>query len=229
MDIKDRCDRLKTIYTLYDEFIAGTPIACRKHCALCCTCNVTATTLEGWLVHDRLRSDGTACKAASKAAPIEPPPRRFQPGVSINSLAELCIQGRPLPDEPNDPAAGACPLIEGDSCPIYDVRPFGCRAMLSTEACDRNGEAFMPPLILSVNNIVMQFIEALDQPGATGNLIDILQFFADEDRCRAYEAQQPFRWPPPLLPNRSIPVLMIPPEHRRVVQPLLGALSMCSR
>jgi hypothetical protein len=229
MNIKHRCDRLQHIYSIYDAFTAGTPVACRKHCALCCTCNVTATTLEGWLVHDRLRSVGEARATAAKALPIIAPARRFQPRVSINGLAELCMQGSPLPDETNDPAAGGCPLIEGDICPIYDVRPFGCRAMLSTQACDRDGEASMTPLILSVNNIVMQFIEALDRPGASGNLLDILQFFTDEDRCRAYEGQQGFPWPRPLVPNRPIPVLMIPPEHRKAVQPLLGSLAMCSR
>ena len=87
----------------------------------------------------------------------------------------------------------------------------------------------MPPLILSVNNIVMQFIEALDQPGATGNLIDVLQYLSDPDRRRAYEKQEDPAWPSLLVPNQSIPVLMIPPEHREAVQPLLASLSKCSR
>jgi hypothetical protein len=229
MDIKQRTDRLKNIYTLYDEFIAGTQKACRKHCALCCTCNVTATTLEVWLVHDHLRSGKSVPGAVLEALPTLAPPGRFRPRVTINGMAQLCMQDRPLPDEPNDPEAGGCPLIESDLCPIYEVRPFGCRAMLSTVACDLAGEASMPPLILTVNNIVMQFIEALDQPGASGNLIDLLLFFSEPDRRRAYERQQGFPWPPPLVPNQPIPVLMIPPEHRKVVQPLVRALSECSR
>ena len=52
-------------------------------------------------------------------------------------------------------------------------------------------------------------IEALDQPGASGNLIDLLLFFSEPDRRRAYERQQGFPWPPPLVPNQPIPVLMI--------------------
>ena len=144
-------------------------------------------------------------------------------------MAQLCLQGRPLPDELNDPSAGGCPLIDNDICPIYEVRPFGCRAMLSTVTCDLGGEASMPPLILTVNNIVMQVIESLDRPGASGNMIDLLLFFSDPHRRRAYELQQDLPWPPPLVPNQSIPVLMVPPEHRKAVQPLLRALSECSR
>lgn len=228
MNIEDRCDRLKSIYTIYDAFIDGTQRACRKHCALCCTCNVTATTLEGWLVFDHLRSGGAVSGDVLEALPTIALPRRFQPRVTINGMADLCMRGRSLPDELNDPAAGGCPLIEGDICPVYEVRPFGCRAMMSTTACDLGGEASMPPLILSVNNIVMQFIEALDQPGATGNLLDLLLYFSGPDRRRAYEKQQGLSWPPPLLPNQSIPVLMIPPEHREAVQPLLASLSKYS-
>jgi hypothetical protein len=229
MNIKHRSNCLKSIYAVYDAFIADTRKACRKHCAWCCTCNVTATTLEGWLIHEHLRSGGAVSGAAMEALSIIAPDRRFQPRVTINGMAQLCMQGRPLPDEVNDPAAGGCPLIEEDICPIYDVRPFGCRAMLSTVACDHEGEAAMPPLILSVNNIVMQCIEALDQPGASGNLIDILLYLSDADRRGAYEQQQALSWPQPLVPNQSIPVLMIPPEHRNAVQPLLESLAKCSR
>jgi Fe-S-cluster containining protein len=229
MDIKSRCDRLKSIYAIYDEFVAGTQKACRKHCALCCTCNVTGTTLEGWLIHDHFRSGGADPAVILEALPLLAASRRFQPRMTINGMAALCMQGRELPDELNDPAAGRCPLIKGDICPIYEVRPFGCRAMLSTAACHIEAEACMPPLILSVNNIVMQFIEALDQPGASGNLIDLLLFFSDPAQRRAYECRQDPPWPQTLVPNQSIPVLMIPPEHRKVVQPLLRSLSMCSR
>ena len=229
MNIEDRCERLKSIYSIYDAFIDSIQRACRKRCAWCCTCNVTATTLEGWLIDEHLRSGRAVSGAVVEVPSIIAPDRRFQPRVTINGMARLCMQGRPLPDELNDPAAGRCPLIEEDICPIYDVRPFGCRAMLSTAACDRGGEAVMPPLILSANNIVMQFIEGLDQPGASGNLLDILKYFSDADCRRAYEQQKTHSWPQPLVPNQSIPIWMIPPEHRKAVQPLLESLSKCSR
>jgi hypothetical protein len=230
MDIRHRCDQLKGIYAIYDEFTAGTPRACRKHCASCCTCNVTGTTLEAWLIHDHLRRSGAADLPGfyAKLSRLAPP-RRFRPRVTINGMAALCMQGRDLPEELNDPGAGGCPLIEDDVCPIYEVRPFGCRAMLSTAICSPGAEACMPSLVLTVNNIVMQWIEALDQSGASGNLTDLLLFFSDPVRSRAYENRQAHPWPRTLLPNQPMPVLMIPPEHRSTVQPLLRSLADCSR
>ncbi len=224
MDIKSRCDRLKTIYAVHDEFTAGMDRACRKYCASCCTCNVTGTSLEGWLIHDRLTSGASEQTTFLEKLPEIACPGRFQPTVTINDMVGLCIQGKQLPDEQNDPAAGNCPLIEGDACAIYAVRPFGCRAMLSTVDCTGRAEAHMPPLLLSINNVVMQYIEALDRPGASGNLIDILLFLSNPAQRLAYENRQCHQWPQPLQPNRPFPALMIPPEHRADLQPLLQAL-----
>jgi Fe-S-cluster containining protein len=224
MDIKNQCEQLKTIYAIYDEFTADTYRACRKHCASCCTCNVTGTTLEGWLIHDRLMSAATDHTAFLENLSEIAPPGRFQPRVTINDMVAMCMQGKSLPDEQNDPAAGVCPFMEGDTCSIYAVRPFGCRAMLSTLDCTGRAEAHMPPLILSANNVVMQYIETLDRPGASGNLIDILLFLSDPAQRRAYENRQCLQWPQSLQPNRPFPALMIPPEHRTAIQPLLQAL-----
>lgn len=228
MDVQSRCEQLKQIYNIYEEFTSDTDRACRKRCAACCTCNVSCTTLEAWLIHDRLHSGDAGAEAFLRKLPEIGRRRRFQPLVTINEMAALCMMDKPLPDEQNDPTAGNCPLVEDDLCSIYEVRPFGCRAMLSTTDCSDRGEAHMPPLILSVNNVVMQYIEALDRPGATGNLIDMLFFLTDTGQRRAYENRQRLQWPQPLRPNQPIPVLMIPLEHREVIQPLLRALSMCS-
>jgi hypothetical protein len=229
MDLNHRCEQLKSIYAVYDAYTADIQKACRKHCASCCTCNVTGTTLEAWLIHDYLCSGAADISGIYKTLSRSAPPRRFQPRVTINAMAALCMRGRELPEELNDPAAGGCPLMDGDICPIYDVRPFGCRAMLSTAVCDLAAEACMPPLVLTINNIIMQYIEALDQPGASGNLIDLLFFFSDPAACRAYENRLANSWSQPLLANQSMPVLMIPSEHRGAVQPLLRSLSILSR
>ena len=229
MDIENRCEQLKRIYAVFDAFTARMGRACKKHCASCCTCNVTGTTLEGWLIHEQLQSGTEKHRALLKRLPEIAPPRRFQPKVTINGMAALCMQGKALPEEENDPAAGHCPLIENELCSIYAARPFGCRAMLSTIDCTGRAEACMPPLILSANNVVMQYIEALDRPGASGNLIDILLFLDDPPQRRAYQSRRCRQWPQPLRPNQPLPVLMIPPEHREAIQPLLESLSMCSR
>jgi hypothetical protein len=224
VDIEQRCNRLKNIYEIYEAFTAPVDRACRKHCAACCTCNVTVTTLEGWLIHDQLDSNHGGTGAGSRNFLENPPSRRFHPMVTVNRLVEMCRQGEQPPEEDNDPAAGRCPLVQDDVCPIYPVRPFGCRAMLSIRNCARSGEAHMPPLVLSANHVVMQYIEALDRPGASGNMIDILLFLSDAENRRAYRQGQGQAWPQPLKPNQAFSVLMIPPEHRRAIQPLLQAL-----
>ena len=224
MDIQERCDRLKKIYEIYDKAISGVNRACQKHCAACCTCNVTATTLEGWLVYHQLFAsveNSTVLHDRLSAVFLR---RRFHPRVTINELASLCLRGQDPPEEVNDPSAGICPLIDGDLCTIYAARPFGCRAMLSTQDCTGKGEALMPPLVLSINNVVMQVIESLDRPGASGNMIDILLFLSDPDNRRDYQGRRIGSWPAPLRSNQPFPALMIPTEHRDPIQPIVRAL-----
>lgn len=224
MDIESRCRRLESIYTVYDAFIAATDRACRRHCACCCTCNVTGTTLEGWLLHERLAAGAAEYGLIMEKLPQTAPGARFRPKLTINEMVRFCLQDQALPEEQNDPGAGNCPFLDGDTCSIYAVRPFGCRAMLSTIDCAIGEQAHMPPLILSANNVVMQYIEALDRPGASGNMIDILLFLSDPGRRRAYETRQPPTWPRSLRANQPFPALMIPPEHRAAIQPLLQSL-----
>ena len=224
MCIEKRYDQLNAIYEIYETFTARTVRACRKHCAACCTCNVTMTTLEGWLIYKHFLSTFDSGGAVLKRLAQEPPERRFQPTVTINRMVEMCVSGEEPPDEQSDPAAGRCPLTDQNICSIYAVRPFGCRAMTSTEDCSLSGEAHMPELILTVNNVVMQFIEALDRPGASGNMIDVLNFLSDPQRRQDYLDLRCLQWPPPLRPNRGFSVLMIPPEHRLAVQPLVQDL-----
>jgi hypothetical protein len=75
-----------------------------------------------------------------------------------------------------------------------------------------------------VNTVFLQTIEHLDADGCSGNLIDVLQVMASEDNRRAYakvglkcEANE-------LIVNWSLKVLMIPPEHRTKMEPILQEL-----
>ena len=224
MGIEKRCAQLKAIYEIYETFTACMNLACRKHCAACCTCNVVMTTLEGWMIYEHLLSISDNGDAALNSLVQTPPARRFQPAVTINRMVEMCALGEQPPDEQNDPSAGRCRLTDNDICSIYTVRPFGCRAMTSTEDCSLSGEAHMPDLILSANNVVMQFIEALDRPGASGNMTDVLLFFSDANHRQKYLNRRHMQWPSCLKPNQGFSVLMIPPEHRTTIQPLVRDL-----
>ena len=201
--------------------------ACDKGCASCCTCNVTGTTLEGALIYDHLApGKGMEALAAQVAAA---PVRRYQPAITINQMVELCLNDLDLPEETNDPEAGPCLWLEDNLCPIYAIRPFGCRAMCSLENCKTSGEAQMPPLVLSANNVMMQYIEALDRPGASGNMADVLQFLTQKENYHAYVNGTPLKFPGSLKPNLAFQVLMVPPEHRRQIEPLVQNLQQAAK
>jgi Fe-S-cluster containining protein len=219
MEIKNRLILLKTISGLYNDFIADQALACRKTCAVCCTCNVTLSTLEGFLIIDRL----TGQQRANLFDRLQPfwARGRFQPTISINQMAQMCLQGIDIPEESADPRMGDCPLLEENICPIYSSRPFTCRSMLSTVVCSQGGEARISPFVLTVNQTILQYLEAIDTPGFSGNLIDILSFLSDPLHLDAYQSGQLPPAPAGLTTNITFSVLMIPPEHRSRMTPLL--------
>ena len=222
MDIDTRLAVLDRIYAIYDDFAGELDVACRKYCAHCCTCNVTLTSLEGYKIARHL-IDGGQSHLLAKMQPALGC-KRFQPKVTINTLAEYCMQGKEPPEETCDPAWGPCPLLKDDECPFYRVRPFGCRCMLSKQNCQETGFAEMDSLVLTVNNVFLQYIEHIDARGFSGNLTDVLYFMASQENRRQYRTNHLQNTPANLIANQPIKVLMIPPEHRAEIQPILTAL-----
>ena len=164
---------------------------------------------------------GNDHSAAIDAMASATPPNRFQPAITINQMVMLCARGDELPPESNDPEAGPCAWLQDHTCPLYPVRPFACRAMISTSTCHPGGQACMPPFILSLNNVMMQYLEALDRPGASGNMADVLAFLSRADNRNGYLGQQLQTFEQPLIANHAFPVLMVPPEHRQPMQSFL--------
>jgi Fe-S-cluster containining protein len=172
LHVTKRIDVLNQLYGIYDAFIHEQNVCCKKECYFCCTRNVTLTTLEGNQIveyirlnhkqelFDRLKSD------SNKA--------RYIPTISINNLAEMVCNGVSPPEEEIDSSWGPCPLLTNRKCPIYPVRPFGCRCLVSQVPCRENGHAVVDPFILTVSHIFLQIIEHIDHPGLSGNLTDIL-------------------------------------------------------
>jgi len=225
MDMKNKTAILDRIYRVYDEVLSGERLACQKHCSVCCTVNVTLTSLEGARVIDHLyetrqlhlldRLSGIAGR------------RRFTPRVTVNGLAALCIRGGEIPEEEIDPGWGACPFLTNDECPVYPVRPFGCRGMVSEIRCRQGGSARLDPFILTVNDVFMQYIEHVDAEGGTGNLADMLRFLSSGARWkRGLKKERLVN--AGLIANRPIPALMIPPEYREKLSPIQKAIVACA-
>ena len=220
--LKRRQASLERIYNLYDEFIKPFDLACKWRCSDCCTCNLTLTTLEGY--HLLARADRLELKMLLENAKAAVGNPRFQPQITVNTIAQLCRDGKPVPDEAIDPSWGNCPLLTDDACPIYRLRPFGCRCMVSSRDCRKTGHASVDDLILTVNNLFLQYIEQIDPSGGTGSLIDILLYFERAGHLDTYQNRMTLAKDVGLAANRPIPVLMLPPEHRRQVQPILATL-----
>jgi Fe-S-cluster containining protein len=210
-----RLKLLLEIYRLHDEFISEFDTVCKKSCAKCCTRNVTATSLEVQLILERLEAATKPDGLATVRDAVRTP--RFQPRMTINQLAGMCAKGLDIPEESAEPATEPCPFLQADACLIYGVRPFGCRAMVSQSDCNDTGEAHMPGFVFTVNNVFLQYIEALDEAGVQGNLIDVLLFAASPDTAGHK-----------VIRNHPLPVLMVPPEHRHRIRPLLDSLSRAS-
>jgi len=202
---------LETIYALHAKVLEPMDLACRAGCDVCCTRNVSVTSLEADLISNHLkkadRPDLEESLAVAKNLP------RFKPLVTTNGLAHLCRRGEEPPEETIDPDWRPCPLLVEHRCSIYAVRPFACRCMVSKSECLKGGQAEIDDYLLALNTVFMQFIEHADADGHTGNLIDMLVPETDgaaRDNC---------------IPNHPIEMILLPPEHQSRGQEIITKLS----
>lgn len=222
MYLEQRLNVLKKIYRLYDDFTGGLNIACRKYCADCCTPDVTMTTLEGYLIADHMISNGQADLFENIQAKISK--NRFKPKITTNRLADLCMKGEDPPEEEKKHSNKSCPVLKDNLCPIYKVRPFGCRCFISKHDCSKAGYAEVDPFAMTLNTLFMQFVEHIDSMGFSGNFADVLLLMASKENRDHYKMNILNHRDADLIPNLKIKVLMVPPEHRMKAKPVLDAL-----
>ncbi len=212
--------KLKTLdvmYNIYDTSIENLDFACEKHCSYCCSCNLTATTLEACRILSHLKEKR---KLSLIGPSLVKNKERFIPSVTVNEMAEICSRGEDIPEENVNHKAGKCQFLSDDICSIYEARPFNCRCMLSTDRCAKTGYAVISPYLLTVHNIFTQYIEHLDSSGYTSNLTDMLLALSSEENIYQYENGLDLS-SNNLVKNKAIHTLMIPPEHIKQIQPLL--------
>jgi len=204
-------NKLKAIYTLHAELMETLDLACLPGCDLCCTRNVSVTTLEADLIANHLKKidipDWEGRLTLSKNLP------RFKPLVTTNGLAHLCRLGKEPPEETVNPDWRPCPFLVDHRCSIYEVRPFACRCMVSKSVCQPGGQAEIDDYLLALNTVFMQFIEHADAKGYTGNLIDMLPLENRNDNDTEY------------IPNRPIEMILLPPEYQAQGREIITQLS----
>jgi len=222
MKIKSKLEALNRVFEIYDAFSSTLDLACKEKCAHCCTSNVTITTLEGYKIVDDLIASGKL-DVINKLKRMEAMPR-FQPLLTTNRMADLCAADAKVPEEEMADEWQDCSLLTDSLCTIYDLRPFGCRCFISRQNCGETGFADIDDFTASVNTVFLQVIEHLDAEGCSDNLINVLQFMASEDNRRAYKQGQTNCEDSGLIVNWELKVLMIPPEHREGMEPILQQL-----
>jgi Fe-S-cluster containining protein len=217
-----KLEALNRVYKIYDDHSAALHLACRAKCAHCCTSNVTMTTLEAYKIMDALTASGRQDIIDSLKS-IEGLPR-FKPMLTTNRMAELCAADAKIPTEDTADKWQDCSLLDDNLCTLYDLRPFGCRCFVSRQNCGELGYADIDDFTASVNTVFLQVIEHLDAEGCSGNLLDVLGVMASDDKRRAYESGGLNCEANGLIVNWELTVLMIPPEHRERIDPLLQQL-----
>ncbi|MBT4363156.1 MAG: hypothetical protein HN931_02215 [Desulfobacterales bacterium] len=212
---------LDRIYDLYNNYTATVNIVCKKQCADCCTDNVTMTTIEGYKILKFLESENLY--DYFEIISTNSGKNRYRPKITTNRLAELCMQGKEVPQDEIGEIWGTCPLLKDNECLIYPVRPFGCRCFVSETICSEEGQAQVDPFTLSVNNVFLQYIEHIDQRGFTGNFADIMLFLESGQNLKSYinGFSQPTE---EIVPNYPLKVLPVPPEDQSRIQPMVKAL-----
>lgn len=220
--MNEKLAALERIYSIYDEFAATLNLACEKSCTHCCSMNVTLTTLEGYKIVDQLIADEKFDILDQFKDPGGT--KRFRPLITTNRLAELYAADARVPEEESPVEGESCCLLENCLCQIYGLRPFGCRCFVSRQKCAATGYADIDAFTASVNTVFLQVIEHLDAGGCTGNLIDVLQVMRSEQNRRAYIENELQCEKRGLIVNWPLKVLMIPPEHRTRIEPILRQL-----
>ncbi|PIE61749.1 MAG: hypothetical protein CSA29_01660 [Desulfobacterales bacterium] len=220
-----KLDTLSKIYDLFDGVVETFAVACKAGCDTCCTCNVTATGLETAYVFSQLEK--THIDAVTAKIENEVGSNRYRPALTTNGFARAAMSGDVVAEEENDPAWGRCPLLVDGRCSIYPVRPFGCRSMMSNRSCQEVGWAQMTPLALTISTVILQYIEHLDDGGFFGNFLDMVGWFGThgESGQLSFDTLKASKMKAWALPNNKIPALMVPPEHRSDVAPLIRALN----
>ena len=222
MNLEKRLIVLNKIYQLYNDAIKDLDVACKIYCSACCTPNVTMTTLEGYLIADHMISNGQTNLFEVIQSKISK--NCFKPKITFNKIAALCMKGGDPPEEEKKLSNKNCPALKDNLCPIYKVRPFGCRCFISKHDCSKAGHAEVDPFEMTVNTLFMQFVEHIDCMGFSGNFADVLLLMASNENRDNYKKNILKHPGADFVSNLKIKVLMVPPEHRVKVKPVLDEL-----
>lgn len=205
--------KLLKIYEYFENWAGDYRFACRKGCASCCTQRVSLTTLEGELIADHIRSEQFELLDILTRLPANP---FKQP--TTNQFAASCLQQEDNEEEISPWDMTPCTFLQDGCCSIYHVRPFMCRSFGSKILCHLSGEAEVDPRFLTLNTVILQCIEHLDQGRPWGSMNTILSLIVESGESTTKHPDREYSL------SRSIPGFLIPPEEIDAIQPRLQVL-----
>ncbi len=200
---------LKALFNFHEDFVGRLAFSCRPGCSTCCSVNVSITSLEASYLCKHTALSDTRLQERINAANHRP---HFIPTVTTNKIAQYCLRQQKPPEEEGIHAPGQCPLLDSEGlCSVYENRPFSCRAMSSIQRCQADGEAVIPPILMTINLAVYQLIEHLDAAGTSGNMLNML---AGDERNR--------------IPNTPFPGFLITEREKAPFQRFLQKIKKYS-
>ena len=206
-------EKLQKIYNLFSLWAEDFEFACHKGCSTCCTQSVSMTMLEGELIYAYIKSEKPELLETIRALPDS----NLNP-ITTNQFAAACLQEKVPEEDGNKWDMTPCVFLKDSCCAIYPVRSFMCRSLGSRVPCDLKGEAEMDPLFLTLNTVILQCIEHLDQGRPWGNMNIILQMVAADHESSEKPKEKGIRISQPM------PGFLIPPEEINQVENQLKIL-----
>ncbi|HBH29074.1 MAG: YkgJ family cysteine cluster protein [Desulfofustis sp. PB-SRB1] len=215
---------ISAIYDIFDTWASRFTPVCGPGCAHCCTSDVYLTEVEARIIIDYIeKQDRRQWLVELLSHPLPP----VSLHLTTNEFAAACLAGRDI-----DPGGGRfdspCRLLDNDLCPLYEVRPFGCRCLMSTIVHDATQPAAAPSGYYAAATATQQIIEHLSRPGRWGELSRMLlaeagrrsdPLFAALGSHQSYEAARTHG-----RKCRPVPGFLLDEQEYAVVQPLLTTI-----
>lgn len=151
------------------------------------------TMLEGELIHDYIISEKPELLDMLRKLP---PSALNQ--ETTNQFAAACLREEESVEDVDTWDMSPCVFLRENCCTIYPVRSFMCRSFGSRVPCDKTGEAEIEPLFLTLNTIILQCIEHLDQGRPWGNMNTILTLVEKEKSGKPIVQEMNYRIAEPI-------------------------------
>ena len=201
---------ISAIYREYDAWSAHRTYACQKGCSACCTSSVTITSLEGHIIFDYLVSNNQL-SLLNTITKCDPP--SIMPQYTTNTFARYCFEE--IETAENDSwDMSPCLFLTNSICSIYPVRPFGCRSFSSTTPCKNDNAAVVDSATITINSMVMQIIEHIDQGNPWGQMVSVLKHIVNKKGESKTQDDEKLH----LLTSQANPGFLVPPEDSYVAE-----------